>query len=285
MARRGAKRVADCGNAAGCPPDCLQPWGNYLDTHTSSARRRSSSPCCQREPSEGLIPCIAFPFSHAAPPTWPPQPLLLAGELHIPLWRSAASGICGSSLSSAQRNWECYFLSVCAETCSSGAQHCSRASCVSAHRQGGKGQSARLQAIRTPIRLTFLVISSAELQASRMRLHERPPARMCSSESAVIHIFKTFQRSPISSSAFPITLELHNAKILQEKLCYGMETLLNLSNITQKFFILLWGDFSDVSISRCTAKVSWKQFFTFAPHLTCMDIAFKLSLVAFVSSC
>lgn len=68
--------------------------------HTHIKRRSSSPPCCQRELTVGLILCAAFPFSHAAPSTWP---LLLAGELHIPLWRGGGSGfVVGFELGAAQ---------------------------------------------------------------------------------------------------------------------------------------------------------------------------------------
>lgn len=76
------KRVADCGNAGGCPPDCLQPWGNYLDTHTSSTGAAALPAVSEYRVRDWS--CASLSLSpHAAPSTWPP-PLISRRVSHSP---------------------------------------------------------------------------------------------------------------------------------------------------------------------------------------------------------
>lgn len=171
--------------------------------HTHIKRRSSSPPCCQRELTVdwSCVPLSLSPMLHPRR-----DPFYYRRASHSPLTRRWIGVRCRvrARRSAIERQRECCFLPVCAETCSSGAQHRSRASCVSAHRLGGKGQSARLQAIRAPSAWLSLS-SSLELQALHVWLHERAPASVFSSEYANIH---TFQRSLISQAAFPLPTEL-----------------------------------------------------------------------------
>lgn len=118
-------------------------------THTHQAPEQQPSLLSARTDC-GIDPVRRFPFLPSC--TLDVTPLISRRASHSPLTRRWIGVCCRvrARRSAIERQWECCFLPVCAETCSSGAQRRSRASCVSAHRLGGKGQSARLQAIRAP---------------------------------------------------------------------------------------------------------------------------------------
>lgn len=207
VARHSAKRVVGCfRNAAGRRLPTWLPAAmrklRYLDTHTSSAGA-AALPAVSAN-WLWIDPVCRFPFLPCC--TLDVTPFISRRASHSPLTRRWIGVRCRvrARRSAIERQRECCFLPVCAETCSSGAQRRSRASCVSAHRLGGKGQSARLQAIRAPSAWLSLS-SSLELQALHVWLHERAPASVFSSEYANIH---TFQRSLISQAAFPLPTEL-----------------------------------------------------------------------------
>lgn len=105
-----------------CLPDRLQPWESYLDAHFNSS---NSSPCCQRKQGVGLILCNTFP------------PLHLHTTSHFSLQHQNLRASYGMVDRSLLLRWELawrgvnerggFFLLVCVETCSSGAEGCSRA--------------------------------------------------------------------------------------------------------------------------------------------------------------